>query len=146
MDDNGEEANMTTARRFAFAAVAALSLTACQSVGSSRISMEPESEVLSRSMHPTIRTAFEADFIEVIVKGTSAEALARACASQIRVVPAYRSSLSSVLRSNDVEFGRGTSRKEVAQKVVEHRQLRNCGALADRLNAGGYKNLFLERV
>jgi hypothetical protein len=121
---------MATVQRYAFATFAALSLSACQSAGGSRIRMEPESAVLAQGMHPTIRTAFEADFIHIIVKGTSAEAMA----------------LSAVLRSNDIEFAPGTSRKEVAQKVVEHRRASNCAALASRLNVGGYENLFLERI
>jgi hypothetical protein len=137
---------MATVQRYAFATFAALSLSACQSAGGSRIRMEPESAVLAQGMHPTIRTAFEADFIHIIVKGTSAEAMARACPANVRVVPSYRASLSAVLRSNDIEFAPGTSRKEVAQKVVEHRRASNCAALASRLNVGGYENLFLERI
>jgi hypothetical protein len=137
---------MSTLARHAFAALAAFSLAACQTAGGSGIRMEPESALLAQGMHPTIRSAFEADFIHVIVKGTSAEAMARACPANVRVVPTYRSSLNAVLRSNDIEFAPGTSRKEVAQKVVEHRRANNCAALASRLNAGGYDNLFLERI
>jgi hypothetical protein len=120
-------------------------LTGCQSSDSS-VRAEPESVALAQGMHPTIKSEFDRDFIHVIVKGTSAEAMARACPAHVRVIPAYRTSLSAVLRSNDIEFGRGTSRKEVAQKMGEHRKERDCAALASRLNAGGYDNLFLQRL
>jgi hypothetical protein len=132
--------------RFALVAVLPALLAACQS-SQSGITMEPESAVLARDMHPSVKSAFEADYIEVIVKGTSAEALARACPVDVRVIPSYRASLAAVLRSNDIEFGRGSSRREVSQKIAEHRKERNCRSLAQRLNTtGGYDNLFLERI
>jgi hypothetical protein len=107
---------------------------------------ELASVVISQQMHPDIRSAFDRDYIALIVKGTSAEAIARGCGGVMRIQPQYRQSLDLVLRSNDIEFGRGTSAREVAGKVRDHRRSSDCVALASRLNAGGYPNIFLERV
>jgi hypothetical protein len=121
-------------------------LFACQSSGSS-IRMERASAALVSQMHPDISAPFSADYIEVIVKGTSAAAMGQACRGQMRVRQEYRSSLQLVLRSNDIEFGQGTSRREVAKKVQEHRVERDCAALASLLNTPrGYNNIFLERL
>jgi hypothetical protein len=109
--------------------------------------MEQASAALVSQMHPDISAPFSADYIEVIVKGTSAAAMDKACRGQMRVRQEYRSSLQLVMRSNDIEFGQGTSRREVAKKVLEHRVERNCAALASRLNTPrGYNNIFLERL
>ena len=106
----------------------------------------PAALSLAQGMHPTIKSAFERDYIGVIVKGTSAEAMARACPRDVRVVPQYRASLNAVLQTNDLEFRPGTSRREVARKIAEHREERDCALLAARLNSGGYDNIFLERI
>jgi hypothetical protein len=137
---------MTFAQRSALVVSVALSLAACQTAEPS-IRMEPGSAALVTRMHPDIRGPFSADYIQVIVKGTSAAAIEQGCRGQMRVKSEYRTSLQLVLRSNDIEFGQGTSRREVAKKAQEHRVERDCAALASRLNTpGGYENLFLERL
>jgi hypothetical protein len=137
---------MTFARRSALIVSAALSLAACQTAEPS-IRMERASAALVSRMHPDIRGPFSADYIHIIVKGTSAAAVEQGCRGHMRVRSEYRTSLQLVLRSNDIEFGQGTSRREVAKKVQEHRVERDCAALASRLNTpGGYENLFLERL
>jgi hypothetical protein len=132
--------------KFVFAvAVLPLLLAACQS--SRRLPrMEPESVALSERMHPEIRAEFDKDYIFVIVKGTSAEAMAQACKGLVQVRPEYVRSLELVLRSNDIEFGAGTSKKEVAKKVSDHRRDKDCALLAPQLNIGGYNNNFLEKA
>ncbi len=137
---------MRTRLRSAAVLLVLTTLAACQSAGNS-IRMELASAALVSQMHPDISAPFSADYIEVIVKGTSAAAMDQGCRGQMRVRPEYRTSLQLVLRSNDIEFGQGTSRREVTKKVLEHRVERNCAALASLLNTPrGYNNIFLERL
>jgi type IV pilus biogenesis protein CpaD/CtpE len=133
------------ASQLTVAIAATLLLAGCQSKGRT-FTPEPESIVLATRMHPEIKTAFDRDYIELIVKSTSAAGMERACRAFVRVRPEYRSSLALVLRTNDIEFGRGSSRKEVAEKAAAHRRANDCASLASRLNAGGYDNIFLERL
>jgi hypothetical protein len=129
----------------AAAVAASILLAGCQTATRS-VTPEPASAALSAQMHPTIRAEFDKDYIHIIVKGTSAEAMARACRGLVRVRADYLDSLRLVLRTNDIEFGAGSSRKEVAKKVAEHRKERDCEALSDGLNGRGYDNIFLEKA
>jgi hypothetical protein len=123
----------------------AIALAGCQTASRS-FNPEPESVVLAGQMHPDIKAAFDQDYIKLIVKGTSASAIDQSCRNVMRVRPAYRTSLALVLRTNDIEFGPGSSRKEVAEKIRSHRKDRDCEGIASRLNEGGYDNIFLEKV
>jgi hypothetical protein len=120
-------------------------LAGCQTATRS-FNPEPASAALATQMHPVIRAEFDKDYIRLIVKGTSAEAMARACRGLVRVSPDYLHSLRLVLRTNDIEFGAGSSNREIAKKIVEHRNERDCEALTARLNVGGYSNIFLEKT
>jgi hypothetical protein len=129
----------------------ALTLAACATNPSGlgpTSSWPPRSEqaALANRMHPDIREPYLKDYIFVIVKGTSAAALEQNCRGFIRVSPQYRQSLQLVFRANDEVFGRGTSRKEVAEKVARERTTIDCASFAPRINNGGYSNLFLEQV
>jgi hypothetical protein len=131
--------------RYGVVFVTSLILAGCQSKGRT-FTPEPESAVLATRMHPEIKTAFDRDYIELIVKSTSAAGMERGCRGFVRVKSEYRSSLALVLQTNDIEFGRGSSRREVSAKAAEHRVNSDCARLASRLNIGGYDNIFLERV
>jgi hypothetical protein len=107
---------------------------------------EPESTALATGLHPEIKPSFDQDYIKLIVKATSAAGMEQGCRGYVRVQPKYRNSLSIMLRTNDIEFGRGSSRKEVAEKAAEHRRNSDCARIASGLNASGYDNIFLERL
>ena len=130
---------------FVVAVTVPLLLAGCQSTNRSFVP-EAASAALATQMHPAIRAEFDRDYIRLIVKGTSAEAMARACRGIVRVRADYLNSLRLVLRTNDIEFGAGTSNRDVAKKIVEHRNERDCEALSVRLNVGGYSNIFLEKA
>jgi hypothetical protein len=128
------------------ATVCAVGLAACETTNA-RWAPKGQSAALADGMHPEIQGAFRNDYIHVIVKGTSAAAMEQYCRGLVRVKPYLRQSLQLTLRSNDLEFGAGVSRREIAKKVQEHRVNRDCSALASDLNTpSGYDNLFLEKI
>lgn len=136
---------MRTASNLLLIGICAFGLAACETTGA-RWAPKGQSAQLAVSMHPEIQGPFQQDYIHVIVKGTSAAAMEQYCRGMVRVKPYLRQSLQLTLRSNDVEFGAGTSRREIAKKVREHRVNQDCSALASGLNRDGYDNLFLEKI
>jgi hypothetical protein len=136
---------MIRASHYAAVVAATLLIAGCQSPRRTFVP-EPESAALATGLHPEIKPSFDEDYIKLIVKATSAAGMERGCPGFVRVQRKYRNSLAIMLRTNDIEFGRGSSRKEVAQKAAEHRKDRDCARITSGLNGSGYDNIFLERL
>lgn len=95
-------------------------------------------------VHADLRAQVEDDDVEMIVKATSAVAMAKACSANVRLVDKYAGSVAFLLKSNDEQFGAGTSDADVARKIKEHEDENDCRPLSKAHASGLYKNVFLE--
>ena len=98
------------------------------------------------SLHADLQTSDEDGELELIIKATSAVAMAKACSGYLRLVDKYAGSVKYLLKSNDEQFGTGTSDRDVAKKVREHEEDKDCSGMSKAHAFGFYKNVFLEGV